>query len=36
MEALRGTGVRVETGVLAAKMEVELVSDGPVRLVIAV
>ncbi len=34
VEALRGHGVHVETGVFGAKMEVELVNDGPVTLVI--
>lgn len=31
-EALRACGVRVETGVFGAMMEVELVNDGPVTL----
>ena len=34
VEALRGHGVHVETGIFGAKMEVELVNDGPVTLVI--
>ena len=34
VEALRGHGVHVETGVFGAKMDVELVNDGPVTLVI--
>ena len=33
-EALRAAGVRVETGVFGAKMEVELVNDGPVTIVL--
>lgn len=32
LELLRGHGVRVETGVFGALMEVELVNDGPVTL----
>jgi D-tyrosyl-tRNA(Tyr) deacylase len=35
-EALRELGVRVETGVFGAKMEVELVNDGPVTIVLDV
>jgi D-tyrosyl-tRNA(Tyr) deacylase len=31
---LRGLGVQVETGVFGAKMEVELVNDGPVTIVL--
>jgi D-aminoacyl-tRNA deacylase len=31
---LRGLGVRVETGVFGAKMDVELVNDGPVTIVL--
>jgi len=31
---LRGLGVRVETGVFGARMEVELVNDGPVTVVL--
>jgi D-aminoacyl-tRNA deacylase len=31
---LRGLGVPVETGVFGAKMEVELVNDGPVTTVL--
>jgi D-tyrosyl-tRNA(Tyr) deacylase len=34
VEALRGHGVHVETGVFGAKMHVSLVNDGPVTLVI--
>jgi D-tyrosyl-tRNA(Tyr) deacylase len=34
-EALRALGVRVETGVFGARMEVELVNDGPVTLVLS-
>ena len=33
-EELRGLGLKVETGVFAAMMEVELVNDGPVTLII--
>jgi D-tyrosyl-tRNA(Tyr) deacylase len=33
-DALRGEGVPVETGVFGARMEVELVNDGPVTLVL--
>jgi D-tyrosyl-tRNA(Tyr) deacylase len=33
-EALRGLGVHVETGVFGARMELELVNDGPVTLVL--
>lgn len=33
LELLRGQGVRVETGVFGALMEVELVNDGPVTLI---
>jgi D-aminoacyl-tRNA deacylase len=32
--ALRGLGVHVETGVFSAKMELELVNDGPVTIVL--
>ena len=32
--ALRGAGIRVQTGRFRAKMEVELVNDGPVTIVI--
>jgi D-aminoacyl-tRNA deacylase len=32
--ALRGLGVSVETGVFGARMEVELVNDGPVTIVL--
>jgi len=31
---LRGLGVAVETGVFGARMEVELVNDGPVTIVL--
>jgi D-tyrosyl-tRNA(Tyr) deacylase len=34
VEALRATGRRVETGVFGARMEVELVNDGPVTFVL--
>ena len=34
-DALRHLGVRVETGVFGARMEVELVNDGPVMLVLS-
>ena len=34
VEALRAHGVRVETGVFGARMEVELVNDGPVTLIL--
>jgi D-aminoacyl-tRNA deacylase len=33
-EALRALGVEVETGVFGARMEVELVNDGPVTIVL--
>jgi D-aminoacyl-tRNA deacylase len=33
-QALRGLGVHVETGVFGARMEVELVNDGPVTIVL--
>src|SRR3954468_7379691 len=33
-DALRATGVRVETGSFAARMQVELVNDGPVTIVL--
>jgi D-tyrosyl-tRNA(Tyr) deacylase len=36
VEALRRTGIPTETGVFGARMEVELVNDGPVTLVIEV
>jgi D-aminoacyl-tRNA deacylase len=36
VEALRAEGVPVETGVFAARMEVELVNDGPVTIVLDV
>ncbi|HEX6724876.1 MAG TPA: D-aminoacyl-tRNA deacylase [Gaiella sp.] len=35
-DALRQLGVNVETGVFGAKMEVELVNDGPVTIVLDV
>jgi D-tyrosyl-tRNA(Tyr) deacylase len=35
-EALREQGVHVETGVFGARMEVELVNDGPVTIVLDV
>jgi D-aminoacyl-tRNA deacylase len=34
-DALRDLGVHVETGVFGARMEVELVNDGPVALILA-
>ena len=34
VEAVRGLGVRVETGRFGAEMEVELVNDGPVTFVV--
>ncbi len=34
VDALRGEGIHVETGVFGARMEVELVNDGPVTLVL--
>lgn len=34
LEALRALGVRVETGIFQAQMEVELVNDGPVTILI--
>ena len=34
-DALRGLGVAVSTGVFGARMEVELVNDGPVTLVLS-
>jgi D-tyrosyl-tRNA(Tyr) deacylase len=33
-QELRSLGVRVETGVFRARMEVELVNDGPVTIVL--
>ena len=33
-DALRAEGVHVETGVFGARMEVELVNDGPVTIVL--
>jgi D-aminoacyl-tRNA deacylase len=33
-QALRGFGVHVETGVFGARMQVELINDGPVTIVI--
>ncbi len=35
-EALRARGIHVETGVFGARMEVELVNDGPVTIVMDV
>ena len=35
-EALRSLGVHVETGVFGARMEVELINDGPVTIVLDV
>ena len=35
-EALRDVGVHVETGVFGAKMQVEIVNDGPVTIVLDV
>jgi D-tyrosyl-tRNA(Tyr) deacylase len=34
VDALRNEGVHVETGVFGARMEVELVNDGPVTLIL--
>ncbi len=34
VQALRALGVRVETGVFGARMEVELANDGPVTIVL--
>ena len=34
VEALRAEGVHVETGVFGARMEVELVNDGPMTLIL--
>jgi D-aminoacyl-tRNA deacylase len=34
IEALREEGVRVETGVFAARMQLELVNDGPVTIIL--
>jgi D-tyrosyl-tRNA(Tyr) deacylase len=34
VESLRNHGIRVETGVFGARMEVELVNDGPVTIVV--
>ena len=36
VEALRGYGIHVETGVFGARMEVALVNDGPVTIVLDV
>lgn len=36
IEALRGEGLTVETGRFGARMEVELVNDGPVTIVVEV
>ena len=35
-DSLRALGVHVETGVFGAKMQVELVNDGPVTIVLDV
>ena len=35
-EALRGLGVRVQTGEFGARMQVEIVNDGPVTIVLGV
>ena len=35
-DALRTLGVEVETGVFGAKMQLELVNDGPVTIVVEV
>ena len=35
-EGLRGLGVHVEAGVFCARMQVELVNDGPVTIVLDV
>ena len=34
VESLRNHGIRVETGVFGARMQVELVNDGPVTIVV--
>jgi D-aminoacyl-tRNA deacylase len=34
-DALRGLGIGVETGIFGARMQVELVNDGPVTLVLS-
>jgi D-aminoacyl-tRNA deacylase len=34
-DALRGLGIEVETGVFGARMQVELLNDGPVTLVLS-
>jgi D-aminoacyl-tRNA deacylase len=34
--ALRGVGIHVETGVFGARMQVELVNDGPVTIILDV
>ncbi len=36
VEALRSEGVHVETGVFGARMEVDLVNDGPVTIILDV
>ena len=36
VETLRASGIRTETGVFGAAMEVELVNDGPVTIVLEV
>ena len=33
-DELRALGIRVETGVFGAQMQVELVNDGPVTIVV--
>jgi D-tyrosyl-tRNA(Tyr) deacylase len=35
-ESLRGAGIHVETGVFGARMEVEIVNDGPVTIILEV
>jgi D-tyrosyl-tRNA(Tyr) deacylase len=35
-QALRGLGIRVETGCFGARMEVDLVNDGPVTIILDV
>ena len=36
VDALRALGIHVETGVFGARMEVELVNDGPVTIILDV
>ena len=36
VEALRAEGIHVETGVFGARMEVELLNDGPVTLILEI